>query len=120
MFLQTPHPRSIKELQAFLGKINFLRCFISNLVELIRLLNNILKKDSSIKWIVDVKQSFEEIKMALTRTLVLTSPQFDRDFIVFSFASEHIITAVLLQKDDQGCEKIIALFIKALRDASLK
>jgi len=29
--LQIPHPRSIKELQAFLGKIIFLRRLISNL-----------------------------------------------------------------------------------------
>ena len=48
--LQMPHPRNIKELQAFLGKINFLRRFISNLAELIRLLNNMLKKDSIVKW----------------------------------------------------------------------
>lgn len=33
--LQVPHPRNIKELQAFLGKINFLRRFIPNLAELI-------------------------------------------------------------------------------------
>ena len=79
-----------------------------------------LKKDSSIKWIAEAKQSFEEIKMALTRTPVLTSPQFDRDFIIFSFASEHTIVAVLLQKDDQGCEKPIAFFSKTLRYASLK
>eukprot|EP00253_Pinus_taeda_P022655 PITA_22655 len=103
--LQIPHPRSIKELQAFLGNINFLRRFISNLAELIRLLNNMLRKDSSIKWTVEAKQAFEEIKMALTRTPVLTSPQFDRDFIIFSFASEHTIAVFLLQKDDQGCKR---------------
>ena len=56
--LQIPHPRKIKELQAFLGKINFLRRFISNLAELIRLLNNMLKKDSTIKWIVEAKRFF--------------------------------------------------------------
>jgi hypothetical protein len=39
-----PHPRNVKELQGFLGKINFLRRFIPNLAELIRLLNNMLKK----------------------------------------------------------------------------
>jgi len=43
VILQIPHPRNVKELQAFLGKINFLRRFISNLAELIRLLNNMLK-----------------------------------------------------------------------------
>ena len=46
--LVIPHPRNVKELQTFLRKINFLRRFISNLSELIRLLNNMLKKDSSI------------------------------------------------------------------------
>jgi len=47
--LQIPHLRNVKELQAFLGKINFLRRFIPNLAELIRLLNNMLKKDSKVK-----------------------------------------------------------------------
>jgi len=117
--LKIPHPRNVKELQAFVGKINFLRRFISNLAKLIRLLNNMLKKDSKVKWIAEAKQAFEEIKTALTRTPVLTSPRFDRDFIIFSFASEHTIATVLLEKDDQGCEKPIAFFSKALIDAPL-
>ena len=53
--LQIPHPRNVKELQNFLGKINFLRRFIPNLAELTRLLNNMLKKDSKVKWIVEAK-----------------------------------------------------------------
>ena len=118
--LQISHPRNVKELQAFLGKVFFLRRFISSLAELIRLPNNMLKKDSSIKWTIEAKQAFEEIKIALTRTPVLSSPQFDRDFIIFSFASEHTIAVVLLQKDDEGHEKPIAFFSKALRDSSLK
>eukprot|EP00253_Pinus_taeda_P032149 PITA_32149 len=79
-----------------------------------------LKKDSKVKWTIETKQSFEEIKKALTQTPVLTSPNFDKDFIIFSFASEHTIAIVLLQKDDRGCEKPIAFFSKALRDAPLK
>jgi len=118
--LQVPHPRKIKELQAFLGKINFLKRFIPNLAELIRLLNNMLKKDSKVKCTIEAKQAFEGIKIALTKTPILTSPKFDRDFIIFSFASKHTIAAVLLQKDDQGCEKTIAFFNRTLRDAPLK
>eukprot|EP00253_Pinus_taeda_P003730 PITA_03730 len=118
--LQVPHPRNIKELQAFLGKTNFLRRFIPNSSELIRLLNNMLKKDSKVKWTIEAKQAFEEIKLALTRTPVLTSPKFDRDFIIFSFASEHTIDDVILQKDDLRCEKPIAFFSKTLRYSPLK
>jgi hypothetical protein len=44
------HPRNIKELQYFIGKINFLRRFIPNLAELLRNITNMLKKDTKIKW----------------------------------------------------------------------
>jgi len=108
--LQIPYPRNIKELQAFLGKINFLRRFIPILAELIRVLNNMLKKDSKVKWTLEAKKAFEGIKSALTQAVVLTSPQFDKDFIIFSFASDHTIAVVLLQKDDQGNEKPISFF----------
>eukprot|EP00253_Pinus_taeda_P019803 PITA_19803 len=118
--LQIPYPRNIKELQAFLGKINFLRRFIPNLAELIRLLSNMLKKDAKVKWSLEAKQDFESIKTALTQTPVLTNPKFDRDFIIFSFAYEHTIVVVLLQKDDQGNEKPISFFSRALRDTPLK
>ena len=87
-------PRNMKELQEFLGKINFLRRFISNLAEIIRELNNMLKKDSVLKWTVEAKQSFDFIKQALTKTPVLISPDFKKDFIIFSFASKHTIAAV--------------------------
>jgi hypothetical protein len=44
------HPRNIKELQSFIGKINFLRRFIPNPAELLRNITNMLKKDTKIKW----------------------------------------------------------------------
>ena len=47
--LQINHPRNIKELQSFIGKINFLRRFIPNLVELLRNITNMLKKEEGVK-----------------------------------------------------------------------
>jgi len=79
-----------------------------------------LKKGSTIKWTVEARKSFEDIKLALTRTPVLLILKFDRDFILFSFAFEHTIAAILLQKNDQGYEQPIAFFSKALRYPPLK
>jgi len=59
-----------------------------------------LKKDAKVKWSLETKQAFENIKSALTHTPILTSPQFDKVFIIFSFASDQTIVAVLLQKDE--------------------
>ena len=42
--LQITHPRNSKELQSFIGKINFLRRFIPNLAEHLRNMNNMLKR----------------------------------------------------------------------------
>ena len=45
-----------------MGKINFLRKFIPNLAENMRLITNMLKKDEDIKWTIEAHSSFENIK----------------------------------------------------------
>jgi hypothetical protein len=42
-------PRSKKEVQSFLGKVNFLRRFLSNFVELLKCITTMLRKDNEIK-----------------------------------------------------------------------
>ena len=101
---QISHPRNIKEIQSFIGKINFLRRFIPNLAELLRNITNMLKKEGRVKWTLEAKKSFELVKQALPKTLVLISPHFSKDFFIFSFASEHTVVAVLLQKNLNGKE----------------
>ena len=53
--LQISHPRNIKELQSFIGKINFLRRFITNLAELLRNITNMLKNEIGVKWTLEAK-----------------------------------------------------------------
>jgi hypothetical protein len=74
-------PRSKREVQSFLGKVNFLRRFIPNLIEIIKHITNMLKKGNEIKWILQAIKSFEDIKVALTKAPVLASPNFEKDFI---------------------------------------
>jgi hypothetical protein len=89
-------PRRKKEVQSFLGRVNFLRRFIPNLAEIIKYITNMLRKGSEIKWTPEARKYFEDIKVALTKAPVLASPYFAKDFILFSFASEHTIVGVLL------------------------
>ena len=53
-----PYPINKKEVQSFMGKINFLRRFIPNLAENMRLITNMLKKDEDIKWTIEAHSSF--------------------------------------------------------------
>lgn len=112
-------PRSKKEIQSFNGKINFLRRFVPNLVEHLREITDMLKKDSAVRWTKEAVKSFNLVKLALSSALVLISPDYTQDFILFSFASDHTMAMVLMQKRDQ-LEKPIAFFNRTIRDASLK
>jgi hypothetical protein len=109
-----------KEVQSFLGKVNFLRRFIPNLAEIIKHITCMLKKGNEIKWNPETMKSFEDIKVALNKALMLSNPDFMKEFILFSFASEHTIDDVLLWKDDQNFEKPMAYFSRTLRDYSLR
>ena len=48
------------------------------------------------------------------------SPYFSKDFIIFSFASEHTIVGVLMQKNQQNAKQPISLFNKVFMDGDLK
>jgi hypothetical protein len=43
-------PRSRKEVQSFLGKINFLRRFVPNFAEEVKLITAMLKKENELRW----------------------------------------------------------------------
>jgi len=79
-----------------------------------------LKKDNDIRWTLEEKQSFEAIKKAISEAPVLASPDFSKDLLIFSFASEHRVAGILLQKNQEGSEQLIAFYKKTLRDALLK
>jgi hypothetical protein len=51
---------------------------------------------------------------------VLTSPDYSKCFLIFYFSSFDTMAAVLLQKNDEGMEKPISFFSKALRDIEVK
>ena len=117
---QIAFPRSKKEVQSFIGKVNFLRRFIINCVEKMRNITEMLRKGNEIKWTPEAKQSFYEIKTTLTHAPMLTSPNFQKDFQIYSFASKHTVVGVLLQKNEEGFEQPIAFYSKTLRDAPLR
>jgi hypothetical protein len=113
-------PRTKKEIQSFLGKINFLRRFIPNFVELVKHITDMLKKGSEIKWRTEAKYYFQSIKKAISDAPVLISPDFEKEFLIFSFASQDTLAAALLQRNSEGFEQPISFFSRALRDAELK
>jgi len=80
--------------------MNFLRRFVPNLAEHLREITNMLMKVRVVKWMEDAMKSFNLVKYALSIAPVLISFDYTKDFILFSFSSEHTMAAILMQKRD--------------------
>ena len=63
-----------------------------------------LRKGNEVKWIVEPRESFNQIKRALIEAPVLISPNYSKDFLIFSFSSLDTVIVVLLQKNVEGLE----------------
>ena len=99
---QIPFPNSKKELKSFFGKINFVRKFIAGFAEIVAPLNAMLKQDALIEWKPEAKMAFYDIKDAIMQAPVLVSLNFDMDFYIYLFASNHTLAAVLTQRKESG------------------
>jgi len=99
--------------------MNFLCHFVPNLAEHLREITNMLKKDNQVRWTEEVIKSFNLVRIALSSAPILINLDYIEDFILFSFASEHTVAAVLMQKRD-GCEKPISFFSRIIRDGAFK
>ena len=97
-------------MQSFLGKINFVRRFISDFAEIVKPLQEMIRKDANFKWMKERKEAFGKIKEAIVKDPTLRSPNFERKFILYTFAFNHSIATMLTQKDEVG-EEFLVLFM---------
>lgn len=58
-----PAPKSVKDIQSFLGFANFYQQFIPDYSAVVRLLHALTQKDSKWVWGPDQQATFKEIKM---------------------------------------------------------
>jgi hypothetical protein len=96
------------------------RRFILNFAEIVKPISDMLKKGHDLKWSDEAKKAFEDIKQALCHSPVLISPDYNKDFQLFSFASDFTMVVVLLQKNQEGMEQPIAFMSRAFQGSELK
>ena len=59
-----------------------------------------IKKDSNFKWTKEMNEAFDKIKEAMAQAPTLRSPNFDKEVILYTFASDHSVATVLTQKKE--------------------
>jgi hypothetical protein len=112
-------PTSKKSMQSFLGQINFVRRFVPNFSEMVRPLQNLIKKDTQYHWGPTKNQAFNDIKKAIIDAPSLMSPDFSQDFMLYNFASDRSYAVVLTQKNTENNEVPIAFMSSTFKGAEL-
>ncbi|WJX27585.1 hypothetical protein P8452_16392 [Trifolium repens] len=107
--METQSPATKKQLQSLLGKINFLRRFISNLSGKAHPFSPLLKlkKDEVFHWGTDQQKAFDDIKAYLSNPPTLMPPIRNKEMKLYISASDTTIGSMLAQEDENGVEKAI-------------
>ncbi|KAK1605495.1 hypothetical protein QYE76_029168 [Lolium multiflorum] len=114
-------PTTKKELQCLIGKINFVRRFISNLSGRIEPFMGLvkIKPDEEFRWGAEQQQAFDDIKEYLTKPPVLVPPRQDRPFYIYLSVADTSIASVVVQVYD-GLEKVVFYLSRRMLDAETR
>ncbi|XP_014671070.1 PREDICTED: uncharacterized protein K02A2.6-like isoform X3 [Priapulus caudatus] len=94
-----PPPSCVRDLQRFLGMIQYMSPFIPNLATHTDALRSLTKKDNEWQWTASHQQSFDVVKSLITSMCTLTYFDPTKQSTVQVDASSRGLGAVLLQDD---------------------
>ena len=118
--LQSPAPRSKKEVQQLTGRLAALRLFISRFTDRLKPFFTPLKGASRTEWGEECDRAFLAIKQYLTESPILVSPRHGDMLYLYLAASEIAVSATLFKECED--EKLWPVFFisKSLTDAETK
>lgn len=64
--------------------------------ETVRYIVDMMKGNKAFKWSDIGKRAFEDIKGAIAKAPVLVHPDYTKEFIIYCYASEHTMLAILM------------------------
>ncbi|XP_037930007.1 uncharacterized protein K02A2.6-like [Teleopsis dalmanni] len=120
MIKDIAYPKNLKELQAFLGMINFYRRFLPNLANIASPLYDLMKGDSQFVWTNECSKAIDKLKNLVIADKCLThfNPEFGTKLTVD--ASPIGVGAVLSQVAPDGVEKPIEFASRILKPVERK
>ncbi|QRW25224.1 Retrotransposable element Tf2 protein [Rhizoctonia solani] len=112
-----PTPRTVKQVQAFLGFVNYLRRFIPNFSLVARPLHNLTKKETPWSWGNLEEVAFQELRSLVTRSPVLIHSNPDLPYYLETDASGVAMGAILSQRGPDNWLHPIAYMSKSFSGA---
>jgi hypothetical protein len=92
-----PTPRTPKQLKSFLGLVGYYRRFIPQFSKVVSPLHKLLKKDAKYVWEASQEVAFQTLKQKTMSQPILQYPDFSKEFVMTTDASNEGAGAVLSQ-----------------------
>ena len=90
-------PTNVREVKSFLGLAGYYRKFVQGFSKIALPMTKLLRKENKFIWSEECEESFQELKKRLITTPVLTIPNGEDDFVIYSDASGKGLGCVLMQ-----------------------
>ena len=100
-----PSPKTPKEVKQFLGLIGYYRKFVPRFSDLARPLNALTRKNVPFDWTPVCQESFELLKTSLMTEPILTYPDPNLPYVLFTDASKYAWACVLTQEKTHQIEE---------------
>ncbi len=98
-------PKSVKGVRSLIGMTSYYRPYIPDYAKIAYPLARLTQKHVPFEWNDDKQKGFEQLKEALINPPVLAIPQLDKEFKLYTDASDISIGAVLVQVGEDGGDK---------------
>ena len=107
-------PKSVKDVQKFLGLANYYHRFIEGFATVARPLHDLVKKDKKWDWTEREEKAFRELKERFTKEPVLVVPDIDKKMRMEVDASDYVTGRVLSMECKNGLWRPVAFLSKSL------
>lgn len=114
-----PTPKTVKQIQRFLGICNYYRRYIPNYAAIAKCLYDLCKKDHPFNWTEECEKSFISFKIHLSNPPILIFPDFSQPFILQTDCSSLAASGILSQGEIPN-DKPIHYFSKVLNHAQIR
>ena len=115
--INMPTPKNVKELEAFIGKVNYYGNFISNFSAKCKVLNRLRQANAIWVWSSECQSAFDNLLQDISIATALVHFDLKLPLILCTDASQYGIGAVIMHRYADGSERPIAHASKTLTSA---
>ena len=114
--VEWPTPKSVKDVQKFLGLANYYRRFIEGFATVARPLHDLVKKNKKWEWTEREERAFKELKGRFTKEPVLAALDIDKKIRMEVDTSDYAMGGVLSMECEDGLWRPVAFLSKLLNE----